>query len=386
MRPVMSERYDAIVIGVGGMGSATAYHLASRGYETLGLERFDIPHEQGSSHGVTRIIRRGQYENPEYVPLVERSYELWRELEEISGRDLLHVTGGIDAGPVDGTVFPDSQKACEMHDIDHEILSGNEVNDRFPGYSLSENHRAVYQPDSGFLVPEQCIIAYVQAAQALGAEIRAREPVTDIASVADGSVRVTTGRDTYRADELIITAGAWTREFLPEFAQQLVPVRQVLAWLQPSDTDLFSPSNFPVFIHETEEDHYYGFPEYDVPGFKFAKFNHLNEIVDPDQMDREPREEDETVLRSYAQQYFPEGAGPTMRLSTCMFTNTPDRKFILDTLPDRPHITVGGGFSGHGFKFASAIGEVLADLAIDGHTDHDIDLFSIDRFDSELPE
>lgn len=377
----MSNHYDAIVIGVGGMGSATVSHLADRGLDVLGLERYDIPHEMGSSHGVTRIIRKAQYEDPAYVPLVRRSYELWRELEERSGRDLLHITGGIDAGPPDSTVFNGSRRSCEIHDIDHEILTSREVNERFPGYDLPEHHRAVYQPDGGFLVPEQCIIAYVEAAQAAGAEIRAREPVADFTDLEDGGVRVTTSKGTYEADELIITAGAWARQFLPDLEAQVVPVRQVLAWLQPTEPAQFSASNFPVFIHGTKDSHYYGFPKHDVPGFKFGKFNHLEETVDPDEMDREPHPEDEELLRSYARRYFPDGAGPTMRLSTCMFTNTPDEHFILDTLPDHPQITVGAGFSGHGFKFASAVGEVLADLAIDGETDHEIDLFSVDRFE-----
>lgn len=377
----MSGRYDVIVIGIGGMGSATAYQLASRGMDTLGLEQYDIPHTMGSSHGVTRIIRKGQYEDSEYVPLAVRSYELWRELEERTGRDLLYVTGGLDAGPVDGDVFPNSRRSCEAHDIDHEVLTGHEVNERFPGYELPESHQAVYQPESGFLVPEQCIIAHVEAAQAEGAEIRAREPVAEYTELTDGGVRVTTAKGSYEADELVITAGAWAREFLPEFTEEFVPVRQVLAWLQPTDPATFAPSNFPVFIHETETERYYGFPQYDVPGFKFAQFDNDADTVDPDGWGRTPRPEDEAVLRSYAERYFPDGAGPTMRLSTCMFTNTPDEHFVLDTLPANSSVTVGAGFSGHGFKFASAVGEVLADLAIDGTTDHDIGLFDIDRFD-----
>lgn len=375
----MSKRYEVIVVGVGGMGSAAAYHLASRGVDTLGIERFDIPHKQGSSHGVTRIIREGQYEDPEYVPLARRSYELWRELEAETGRDLLYVTGGVDAGPPDGDVVPNSKVSCRAHDIDHEVLSGAEVNERFPGYDIPDDHRAVYQPESGFLVPEQCIIAHVEAAQAHGAQIRARETVTDVTEEADG-VRVTTDRGTYRADEAIVTAGAWAREFLPSLAERLAPVRQVLAWLQPTDPPQFDPDVFPVFIHETETERFYGFPQFDVPGFKFARFNHFDEEVDPDAMPREPRREDEEMLRAYAERYFPTGVGPTMRLSTCLFTNTPDGHFVVDAAPDRSHVTVGAGFSGHGFKFASTIGETLADLALEGRTKREVDLFAADRF------
>jgi len=377
----MTDRYDAIVVGVGGMGSAATYHLAERGLDVLGLERYDVPHDMGSSHGVTRIIRRAQYEDPAYVPLVERAYELWRELEDRTGRDLLHVTGGIDAGPPDSRVFTGSKASCEAHGIDHEVLDAEELNERFPGYDLPASHRAVYQPDGGFLVPEQCIVAHVEAAQAEGAEVRAREPVADLAALADGGVRATTSKDTYEADRAVVTAGAWAPKLVPELSGLAVPERQVLAWLRPTAPERFDPENFPVFVHDADDGHYYGFPRHDVPGFKFGKFNHLGETVDPDATDREPRPEDEQLLRAYAERYFPEGAGPTMKLATCTFTNTPDEHFVLDRLPDRSQITVGAGFSGHGFKFASAIGEVLADLSVDGGTDHEIDLFRIGRFE-----
>lgn len=376
----MTQRYDVIVVGVGGMGSAATYHLAERGLDVLGLERYDIPHDMGSSHGVTRIIRKPQYEDPAYVPLVRQAYDHWRELAERTGRNLLHVTGGLDAGPPDSGVFEGSLRSCEKHGIDHEVLSASEVNERFPGYDLPLDHKAVYQPDGGFLVPEQCIIAHVEAAQAAGADVRAREEVVGFASLSDGGVRVTSQKGTYEADQVVVTAGAWVRKLLPELAELAVPERQVLAWLQPTEPERFDAAAFPVFVHDTDDGHYYGFPRHDVPGFKFGKFNHFEETVDPDQMNREPRSKDEEVLRAYAERYFPEGAGPTMRLATCMFTNTPDGHFILDTLPDKPQITVGAGFSGHGFKFASVIGEILADITIDGKTDYDTELFRLDRF------
>ncbi|MWV65271.1 N-methyl-L-tryptophan oxidase [Halorubrum sp. JWXQ-INN 858] len=386
----MSERYDVIVVGVGGMGSAAAYHLADRGLDVLGLEQYDVPHDKGSSHGVTRIIRKPQYEDPAYVPLVERAYERWRDLEAFTGRDLLYTTGGIDAGPPDSDVVRGSIASCREHDLDHEVLDAAAVNERFPGYDLPADHRAVYQPDGGFLVPEQCIIAHVEAARAAGATIRAREAVRDLtprgssalddSEGADGSVRVTTTKDTYEADRVVVTAGAWAPKLLPELEGIAVPERQVLAWLQPRTPARFERDRFPVFVHETDEGHYYGFPRHDVPGFKFGKFNHLGETVDPDAMGREPRPRDERVLREYAERYFPDGAGPTTKLATCTFTNTPDGHFVLDRLPDEPRITVGAGFSGHGFKFASVVGEVLADLAVDGDTDHDVDLFRADRF------
>lgn len=374
-----TTRYDAVVVGVGGMGSATTYHLASRGHDVLGLERYDVPHDMGSSHGATRIIRKPQYEDPAYVPLVRRAYDLWRDLEAETGRDLLHVTGGLDAGPPDSRVFRGSLESCEVHGLDHEVLDAEAVNERFPGYDLLADHRAVYQPDGGFLVPEQCVVAHVEAAQRAGATVRARERVEDYETLADG-VRVQTDKDSYEADRVVVTAGAWTRKLLARLESVAVPERQVLAWLQPSQPARFDPDSFPVFVHETGDGHYYGSPRHDVPGFKVGKFNHLEETVDPDEFDREPRREDERLLREYAGQYFPQGAGPTMKLATCMFTNTPDGHFVLDSLSDDPRVTVGAGFSGHGFKFASVVGEVLADLAMEGRTDQDVDAFGLDRF------
>jgi sarcosine oxidase len=376
----MENQYDVIVVGVGGMGSATAYHLASRNVNVLGLERYDIPHNMGSSHGITRLIRKAQYEDPIYVPLVRRAYELWDNLEERTGRDLLYPTGGLDIGPPDSQIFHGSRQSCETHDIEHEILSGSEVNERFPGYAIPDEHRAVYQPDGGYLVPEECIIAHVEAAQEQGADIRAREPVKNFTPLPNGGVRVTSQKGTYKADRLVVTAGAWVRELLPELADLAIPERQVLAWLQPTAPVQFEPENFPVFVHETDDGHYYGFPKHDVPGFKFGKFNHFEETVDPNEMDRQPRPEDEGLLRAYAERYFPNGAGPTMKLATCMFTNTPDEHFILDTFPEYPQVSVGAGFSGHGFKFASVIGEILADYALDETPGYDVSPFRLSRF------
>ncbi|WP_435320656.1 N-methyl-L-tryptophan oxidase [Haloarchaeobius sp. TZWSO28] len=376
-----SERYETIVVGVGGMGSATVDHLARRGVDVLGLERYDIPHSKGSSHGVTRIIRRPQFEDPAYVPLVERSFELWEDLAETHDRELLVRNGSIDVGPAGSDIVRDSRDSCEQYGFEYEELTGEELGERFPGYDLPDNFRAIYQPDGGFVVPEQCIIAHVNRAHEHGAEIHAREQVLGWEPTADGGVTVETDAASYQADKLVITAGAWAADLVPQLEGLAVPERQVLAWLQPEVPASFQPENFPVFVIETDLGHHYGFPVYDVPGFKFGWFNHLEETVDPDTMNREPTPEDERVLREFAEQYFPDGAGPTMRLSTCIFTNTPDEHFVLDTLPEHPQVTVGAGFSGHGFKFASVVGEILADLSEEDETDHDIDLFDIERFD-----
>ncbi|WP_339105382.1 N-methyl-L-tryptophan oxidase [Haloterrigena salinisoli] len=375
------DRYDVIVIGVGGMGSATAAHLAARGRDVLGLERYDVPHTMGSSHGITRIIRRAYYEHPSYIPLIERAYELWDDLADETGRDVIHRTGSIDAGPEDNVVFEGSLRSCEEHDIPHEVLTSAEVSERFPGYDLPEGYKALYQPDGGFVVPEQAIVGHVESAQAAGAEIRARERVLEWEPTPDEGVRVDTDRGTYEADNMVLAAGAWNAKFADALEGLAVPERQVLGWFQPERPSTFEPANFPVWNLKVPEGRFYGLPIYDVPGFKIGKYHHRDEQVDPDDYETEPDREDERLLREVTENYFPGAAGPTMRLATCMFTNSPDEHFILDTLPEHPQVAVGAGFSGHGFKFASVIGEILADLAVDGETDHPIDMFRLDRFD-----
>jgi sarcosine oxidase len=373
-----SGRYDAIVVGVGGMGSATSYYLARRGKRVLGLERFGIPHSMGSSHGHTRIIRLAYYEHPSYVLLLKRAYELWREIQRIASERLLHITGSIDAGPEDSWVFKGSWESCRLHDLPHEVLTGAELRRRYPGYHLPADHLALVQPEGGFLTPEKCIVSYVMAAQALGAEIHAHERVFEWRPL-EGGVRVRTDRGVYEADKLVITAGAWDGELLDMLEGLAVPERQVLAWLQPTRLEYFRPNAFPVFNLLVDEGRFYGFPVHGVPGFKFGMYHHLEEKVDPETVDREAHDYDERLLRDFAERYFPDGCGPTMDLQTCMFTNTPDNHFIIDMHPKYDQVSFASPCSGHGYKFASVIGEIMADLADTGITRHDVTLFRLDR-------
>jgi sarcosine oxidase len=237
---------------------------------------------------------------------------------------------------------------------------------------------ALLQPRGGFLAPERCIVAYVTAAQALGAEIHGREQVLEWQAISDG-VRVTTTRDVYEADTLVITAGAWNSKMINFLQGLAVPERQVLAWLQPDRPELFRPEIFPVFNLLVEEGRYYGFPVYSVPGFKFGKYHHFEEAGDPNAIDLEPHDYDEAMLREFAARYFPQGCGPTMSLKSCKFTNTADGHFLIDFHPTYPQVSFAAGFSGHGFKFASVIGEIMADLAERGETRHNIELFRLDR-------
>jgi sarcosine oxidase len=379
LRADVTDRYDAIVIGVGGVGSAATYHLADRGLEVLGIERFDIPHTRGSSHGSTRIIRRVQHEDrgSAYVPLVERAYDLWRDLEDRTGRDLLHVTGSVHTGPPETEVVDAAREVCDAHDIPYEELSAAAVNDRFPGYDLPERFDAVHQPDGGFLACEQCTVAHVEAAHDAGATVRGRERVLDWSETTDG-VRVRTDKGRYAADELVVTAGPWTREMLPGLAAETVPVRAVMAWLQPKRPERFTPDRFPVFVLRDEDDGGYGFPRHDVPGFKFG-VSDPTPVVDPDAMDREPTRAEEELHRRFAERYFPSGAGPTVGLTTCIWSMSGDEHFLLGRPDGYDAVTVGAGFSGHGFKFASATGELLAEFAAEGGTERDVGAFDVNR-------
>ncbi len=378
----MADRYDVIVAGVGGMGSAAALHLARRGRRVLGLERFTIPNEMGSSHGSSRIIRLAYFEHPSYVPLLRRSYVLWRELERGCGEKLLHMTGCIHVGAPGTAVFDGCLRSCHEHGLEHEVLESAEVMSRFPAYRLPAETMAVLEAEGGFLVPEKCIDAHAAGARAAGADLRPGEAVTGWEPI-PGGVRVRTREGAYEAARLVLTAGSWNGRLAAALAPVLQPERQVLAWLEVTRPELFEQAAFPVFVMEVPEGMYYGFPLFagGPPGLKLGRFHHRHEPADPDLLDRAGAgPEDEDLLRSFAASYLPEGAGRALAMKVCMFTNTPDEHFLIDLHPDLSQVVVGAGFSGHGFKFCSVVGEILADLAIDGGTRHDITLFRAGRF------
>ena len=383
MRLPGGNGYDVIVVGVGAMGSAACHHLARRGKRVLGLERFDIPHAMGSSHGVNRIIRLAYYEDPSYVPLLRRAYELWRELQDGFGEQLLHITGSIDAGPADSLVFVGSRASCELHELEHEVLTSDELTERFPGYRLPDGHMAVFQPEGGFVMSERAIVAHVTAALEEGAEIHGRERVLGWEETT-GGVRVETDRAVYEAGQLVVAAGAWMGSLVEELKSLAVPERQVLGWFQTSQPAEFAPGRFPVFNLTVEEGRYYGFPVHSVPGFKIGRYHHLDEVVDPDDWDREPNAADEAILRAAVSRYFPGAEGPALTLRSCLFTNTPDEHFIVDRLRGDSPVVVASPCSGHGFKFSAVIGELVAELVVDGKTSQGIGLFGLGRFDGVM--
>jgi sarcosine oxidase len=375
-----SQTYDVIVAGVGGMGAAACWQLARRGVRVLGLERFDIPHAMGSSHAVNRIIRLAYFEHTSYVPLLRRAYQLWREAEQLAGEQLLYVTGSLDIGKPDGDVVQGALASCREHALFHELLDAAAVNRRYPGYQLSGDYGAVYQPDGGFVASERAIVHHVWMAQAQGAEIRAREPMLSWEPTAGGGVRVKTARATYEAGQLILSTGAWIGEHVPALKMTAVPERQVLGWFQPKRPELYKLGAFPVSNFKSSVGHFYQFPVWHVPGFKIGLYHHLGEKGAADTLSREPTAADEAALRRGVERYFPEANGALMGLRACLFTNTPDEHFVVDRLPSTPQVVVASPCSGHGYKFASVMGEILADLATNTTPKFDLELFRLGRF------
>jgi sarcosine oxidase len=373
-----NQTFDHIVIGAGGMGSAAIYELSRRGRRVLGLEQFAIPHELGSSAGATRIFRFAYFEHPSYVPLMRLAFGRWRVLERDFGERLLTVTGGLDLGLPGGKVVTGAKEACRLHGLTHEVLSAGEVARRYPAWRLPSDFEGVWQPEAGFLPADRAIVAHATQARRLGAEIHESEPVLRWKAVGD-RVEVETAAGRYEAGSLVLAAGAWTSRLIGSFEALAVPQRQVVGWFKAAGRQ-FAPEAFPVFILDCpERGNFYGFPERAAgEGFKVGKFRHREEDVDPDTVDRQITAADETVL-TWIGRYLSAPMGAGVAFKTCMFVNSPDGQFIVDTLPGQRNVAIAAGFSGHGYKFCSGIGEILADLAMHGTTPHDIGLFRLSR-------
>ncbi len=394
-RDLAGDSFDVGIVGLGALGSAALYELALRGVRAVGWERGNVLHAQGSSHGHSRIIRTAYAEDPGYVPLAQRSFELWRRLEQDplrgSNAQLLYVTGGLDIGRPGSARFEGALQSCQRHGLAHEVLSGEEVNARFPGWQLSGEFRAVLQSDAGFLDPEACIASFLQGALARGACVRGREPVLGWRRCGAG-FEVRTSNGAYQVRKLVLCTGAWTDEVValsPSLAAALPPAarvtpeRQVLGWFAPKPGyhELFAKERFPIFILEDQAE-WYGFPAYKVPGVKIGLFGHLHEKIDPDLPRREPDARDEAVLRRCLEAHCPDSCSSLLMLETCMFENSADHHLILDSTEEG--LLLCAGFSGHGFKFASAVGELVADWAdgtqrADPHARFARDKFSLQR-------
>ena len=371
--------YEAIVIGCGGMGSAALRALALKGKRVLGIEQFEPGHHRGSSHGHSRIIRLAYNEHPDYVPLLRRAFELWSDIEVETGQRLFVKTGGLDIGPMDGRVVTGALAACRTHSLAHEWITGSEIHRRFPGVDVPEHYGAVFHEEAGYLNPEACIDAMLASAVGHGAALKVGETLQTLESLSDGW-DLCTDRGRYTADQVVVTAGAWSQFVLPELERLAIPERQVVGWFDSLDPSRFSAEQFPVFILDSPYGEYYGFPiDESGRGFKIGRFHHLKEEVDPRKSLATPDERDEAVLRQAIEEFFPLAGGKLQRMQTCMFTNSPDGHFIIDRHPDSSNLIVAAGFSGHGFKFACVVGELLAALACDPDASP-VPLFAWDRF------
>lgn len=376
--------HDVIVIGLGGMGSAAAQHLAARGQRVLGLERHTPAHDLGSSHGGSRVVRQAYFEDPAYVPLLLRAYELWERLGRDAGADVLRVTGGVFAGPPDSVTVAGALRAAREWGLDHELLDAAELHRRFPTMTPAPDQVGVYEALAGFARPEATVSAQLDLAAAHGAELRFNEAVLSWASTPDGGVRVRTARATYTAGSLVVCPGAWAPQLLADLGVPITVERQVMHWFAPpGGTAPFV--DHPVYVHEEAggepDNQIYGFPAYEGPsgGAKVAFFRR-GTPCDPDTIDRTVARAEIDAMRERVARFLPGLAGPALQQATCLYSTTPDHHFVIARHPGHASVTVACGFSGHGFKFVPVVGEVLADLAVDGTTAHPIALFDPARF------
>jgi sarcosine oxidase len=370
---------DVAVIGLGATGSAALHHLARRGLRVVGIEQFTPGHDRGSSHGETRIIRLGYFEHPSYVPLVRAAIPLWRALERESGKALLQVTGILEMGAPDGTLVAGTLRSAQTHGLRHEVLDAASVEQRFPAFRLPPHFVGIFQPEGGILAAEPAIEAQLAVAVAAGADVRTNETVRTIEPTASG-VRIVTDRGILAAGQAVVAAGPWIKQLLPQLSVPIRVTRQVVGWFAPTEATLFARERCPVFLIENDAGIFYGFPAGAKPGVKFAKHHHDNETMDPSVDPRPIGDADEAMLRAALATHVPAANGALLDAQTCRYTMTRDGDFILDRLPGAPAIIVASPCSGHGFKFAPVIGQILADLATRGTTRHDISRFRLARF------
>ena len=379
----MSERYDCIVVGLGGFGSAALYHAAKRGLSVLGIEQFGVAHHLGSSHGETRIIRKAYFEHPDYVPLLHRAYELWHELERESGRQLMHRVGLFLAGSPECESVAGTLRAAALHNLHIERLDAAQARRRFRAYRFRDEFSVVFEPDAGYLEVENCVATHVAAAIARGAQLRMNE--TAVHWESDGRrVLVQTEMGEYGAASLVICAGPWAAQLLVSWLSRsdgslLRVVRKPVFWFAADETYDESRGN-STFFFETEAGQFYGFPRIDGKTIKMAEHTGGETVADPLTLDRTHHPTDMARVSEFLNEFMPSIEPVPVRHSVCMYTKTPDGHFCIDRHPEWENVVIGAGFSGHGFKFTTVLGEALADLALTGRTNLPVEFLSVKRF------
>ena len=378
--------YDAIVVGLGAMGSAAAYHLARRGRRVLGLDGLPLGHRLGSSHGYTRVIRKAYFEHPAYVPLVQRAYELWGDLAEESVEPLYQRTGGLWLGPTSAAVIDGALASARTHGVAYELLSAADVRKRFPVFTPRDDMVGLFEPEAGVLFPDPCILAHLSGATRAGAHLRYDQPVLRW-EAGPGRAAVETPAGRHEAAVVVVTAGPWAPSVLQALSLPIEATRRIVAWFAPASADAgarLTADVCPVWICDIDGTNIYGIPEVgDGRGLK-AAIHERGPACTPETCRREVGDDEIAQLTAVLRRVLPSAAGRLLEAETCLYTMTPDWHFVVDRPTDQA-LVYATGFSGHGFKFASVIGEILADLAVDGRTSHAIDFLSPARFASPAP-
>ena len=366
-----------IVLGLGGMGSAAAAHLARRGAEVVCIEQFVPGHDKGSSHGESRIIRQAYFEDPAYVPLLLRAYELWEDLDR-DDPGIFRPTGGLFLGTPETGAVSGSLASAREHDLPHQLLDAQEIRRRFPAFAPRDDEVGVFEERSGFVRPERTVLEHWRRAHAAGAALR---PGRALAWEADGDgVRVRTAGGTIEGDRLVVSPGAWAPSLLADLGLPLVVSRQAVFWFRPTEPAAYALGTHPVFVWERPGLSPYGFPCIDEDGGVKIGVHHRGPETDPDDVVREVSARDAAELADLVRPLLPSLPGTFLRGITCLYTTTPDHDFVIGPHPEHENVAIACGFSGHGFKFVPVVGEILADLALDGSTRHPIGLFDPTRF------
>lgn len=348
---------DVIVVGLGAFGSAVAYHCARRGLRVLGIDRFAPPHDQGSSHGETRAIREACFEDPRYVPYVQRAYEQWHALMVDADDDLLVETGGLLVGPGPGRLVQGAQQSAQLHGLPYDVLEAAAISRRFPQFRAPADYLGIFEPRAGVLLPERCIAAHLSLATRHGATLKLGETALTWEQSGEG-IAVATDSGTYAAEQLVIATGAWLESLL-QLHLPLEIERQVQFWLPPSSRQAqWQIGSCPVFLFETDAGIFYGLPDVG-SGLKVAR-HHGGETSVIARVERRVSPNDFKPLARWLHDFVPTAPTTYQRAKVCMYTLTPDEHFLVDRHPLYGRVWIAGGGSGHGFKFSSVIGIDLA--------------------------
>lgn len=366
--------FDVIIIGTGAMGSSASHYLSDNNLKVLAIDQFTPPHNNGSSHGETRIIRSSYYEHESYVPLIKESFKLWNDLQKKTDLPILEMTGGLMIGKENSELFEGSKTSAELHNLNHKIISNKDIKENFPQFITNNNELALLEKDAGILFPENCIKTFLDNSNI---DFAFNEKVIQI-NQNKSNIEIITDKNNYKTKKLIISAGAWINKLLPELNLPIKIERQVLFWFK-TNNNKFSKEKFPIFLYEYEKDKiFYGFPDIG-NGFKVA-FHQTNNFIDPDLIEKEVNNKEIDKIKNTLKEFMNLDSFDILKTDVCMYTKTQDTHFIIDYYPDNKNIIIASPCSGHGFKFASVIGKILSDMCIGNKINFDLNLFKISRF------